>query len=430
MKKLLVKGLIITCGFMLAAPVLADHVTLSGLFQGSEPTIAPFTGTCPEPAAALAYQEIGPVRVGTTGLYDVADAGDQVAVNVVIRFYEGSFDPQDVQANLVASSVDVADQLPLNAGVNYVIVIQHWCENREGAYGIALSGQGDITGTGVVKSPAYTIGTFKSTDPVADFGGLEPTLYNVHGPIVLPVTGTYHYSDLSVNGPNAQRVDMELWIYEGSFNPADPGENSVAYLDDNESVKLLADTEYYFVTTPWNENEFGEWHFVLFPPGASAMNLFFEGAWNNADTVGQGVLIDVLPTVFEDAAFLFLAWFTFDELPPITQSLESDATPQAVGDSTQRWLTAFGTYREGASRVELSFENTFGGVFNSAVPEPDQDSAYGTGALVAHDCNDVTLEFDLPAGPGEGSTRMGRSAPDPLKLDLCEELGQQAGVIE
>ena len=160
------------------------------------------------------------------------------------------------------------------------------------------------------------------------------------------------------------------------------------------------------------------------------LNVFVEGAWNNPDTPGQGLLIDIMPTVAGGNPLLFLAWFSFDHLPTIQKAASDSNGTMSVGDSTQRWLTAFGTYVSGSSKVNLSFENTFGGGFNTSIPMPTQDSTYGAGTLTVNDCNDLTLEFDLPSGPGSGNVELKRSAVDAVKLELCNDLGLMAGIIK
>ena len=105
-----------------SSAVFANHVTLSGLFDGTEPTLTPFSGTCGNDDM-LGYLEIGPIQVSSTGIYNIVDAGDLVAVDVVIRIYDGTFDPQNIQTNIVGSSIDNAEQIQLEVNKQYVVVI-------------------------------------------------------------------------------------------------------------------------------------------------------------------------------------------------------------------------------------------------------------------------------------------------------------------
>jgi hypothetical protein len=409
---------------------MAGHITISGKFDGGESTTTPFSGSCATPEEALGYQQLGPIQVSATGVYDIADVSyqgtgsesDEFGVDVVIRVYDGSFDPQNVNANLVGTSVDIQEKFTLEENNSYVVVVQHWCVNRAGTFGIAFSGQGDITGTGIVQSPEYWKGAFQPDDPTADFG-FGDVVYNLNGPVQFDESGVYYYADLGWQ----RRTDVVLYIYNGPFNPNDPGENAVAVLDDGSAVTLQSNQDYYLLTYPWDsDSAVDEWHYAIFPPGEPAINLFFEDAWNNAAIEYQGALMTVLPTF----SAVFLAWFTYDEAPITKQSSTGLPVLHSVGDASQRWITAVGFYPEGATEVPLNFENSFGGAFNAETPKPTQDPNYGVGRLVIEDCNNVTIEYDLPTGPGQGSYAMSRAVADPDKIELCELLGLQPGVIE
>jgi hypothetical protein len=415
-----------------AHSALAGHITISAKFDGSETSTTPFPGSCGTPDAALGYQQLGPIQVSATGVYDIADASyqgtgsesDEFGVDVVIRVYDGSFDPQNINANIVGTSVDIQEKFTLEENNSYVVVVQHWCENQAGTFGIAFSGEGDITGNGIVQSPEYWKGVFQPDDPTADFG-FGDVVYNLNGPVRFDESGVYYYADLGWQ----RRTDVVLYIYNGPFNPDDPGENAVAVLDDGSAVTLQSNQDYYLLTYPWDSGSaVDEWHYAIFPPGEPAINMFFEDAWSDATIEYQGVLLTVLPSY----NFVFAAWFTYDEAPSTKQSAGTAPLPglQSVGDPSQRWITAGGVYTEGATEVPLKFENSYGGGFNASVPAPSQDPEYGTGRMVIESCNDITIEYDLPTGPGEGAYSVSRSAPDPLKVELCEALGLQPGVIE
>lgn len=400
---------------------LADHVTLSGLFVGDEPTLAPFPESCTQPDSALGYLEAGPIEVSASGVYDVVDAGNLSAVDVVIRIYQGSFDPGDISANLVAA-VDEGEQIDLVSGQSYRLVLQHWCTNETGAWGVAVSGPGRITGNGVVISPARTLGTFTDDDSRADFG-FGATVYDVHGPVRFDQEGTYFYADLSIH----RRVDMELYVYEGSFEPLNTSLNLVAVLDDDDAVDLETGVDYFLVSAPFNIDDFGEWHYTMFPPGRVLINRFLSGAWFDADSSveGQGFLMEVFPSL----SFVFMAWFTFEQEGQLSTDSAGGKTPLAIGASDQRWLTAFGNYDDGATSMSLQFENTTGGVFNAPPIDLDQDSNYGTGTLTADGCGELTLEFDLPDGPAQDSISLNR-VEDSLVMTLCGNTGTRPGVIQ
>ena len=60
-----------------------------------------------------------------------------------------------------------------------------------------------------------------------------------------------------------------------------------------------------------------------------------SGAWFNPATSGQGVYFEVLPA----AGVIVMAWFTFDNEDP------DAAVPSTVGDASNRWLTASGSFQ-------------------------------------------------------------------------------------
>jgi hypothetical protein len=415
-------GVLLTC-LLAAGAAFADHVTLSGSFDGSESMLAPMPGTCPFGADdSLGYRELGPVSVAATGDYHIVDAGNGIAVDVLISIYANDFNPADINANFVRF-VDEGESLTLSAGTPYVLVVQHWCNNTTGTYGVAISGPGTITGTGVVKSPAHTLGSFASGDAIADFGN-GPTRYDLNGPVQVERAGRHFYADLSL----WQRTDMVLFVYAGAFDPANPALNRVGTLDDNATVDLQVGTDYYLVTVPFFTSSEGEWHYALFPPGPTTLNQALSGTWVNFDYLGQGVLMEV----FQELNFVFLAWFTFDQAPAALklQSAQAGSRTQAIGDTSQRWLTAYGNYAPGASSVDLIFENTTGGVFNALSPEQETDSSHGTGSLIVGDCARLRLDFELPSAPAAGSSDLERAAPDAVRDELCLELGVRPSPIE
>ena len=433
MNKRIGDGLMLILWLLVAPSALAGHVVLSGKFDGSEPGTTPFPGSCDTPDATLGYRVLGPVQVSATGTYDIADASYQgqgsesvqFALDLVIRLYDGSFNPDSISENLVGTSTDVQGDVFLEENNSYAVVAQHYCTNLAGTFGISIAGAGDITGGDAIEAPAYWSGEFKTDDPRADFGGQTgETIYNSAGPIQFSEAGIYFYSDLTYT----VGADPVLYVYDAPFNPEDTGDNVVAILDDGNRLTLDSGKDYYFVTHPYSEGpETGAWRFALFPPGEPAINMFYEDAWANPEIGFQGAIITVLPTY----SAVFLAWYTYDEAPSVAlEGAGGKSGTQAVGDASQRWLSALGFYQEGATDVEIQWENSYGGAFNASTPPAQQDTDYGTGRLVIEDCNQVTIEYDIPTGPGAGAYSVSRAAADPLKVGLCEEEGLQPGVIE
>ena len=124
---------------------------------------------------------------------------------------------------------------------------------------------------------------------------------------------------------------------------------------------------------------------------------------------GAGVMMEVAT----DTGLLFFAWFTF---PGAQAMLHSDdgIRAEAVGSDDQRWLTGFGAIQAGSSVVNITYENTTGGIFNAETPKPATDSNYGTGSAEIIDCSNIVLDFNLPDGVS-GSAAMVRAIPDGLQ---------------
>lgn len=392
-------------------PALASHVTLSALWDGTEDVIAPFPGTCTG-AGDLAYRQFAPIRVSRSGQYHVGDASDALPGNLVAALYRDSFNP----ANPAMNRVDVFDQgrpVPLESGQDYIVVVQHGCQNvAPAAFAVSLSGPGEISGDDVVVSPAGTLGLLDGTEPMADFGG-GMQHYELSDPFVAEATGNYWFADVSV----FDRLDMVIRVYEGEFDAADTQAGLVATRDDFGDLLLEVNKAYRFVITSFVPGNIGEWHWVLFPPGALSLNAGLNGAWYNPETDGQGILLDV----FTDNRLAFIAWFTFDLERPV-----GGAEPM-IGDAGQRWFTASGNYQDGDRSVSLTLYNSSGGVFDSPTP-PVDTAAYGTAELDFEDCLNGTLTYDIPAGPASGVIPLTRIAND--HLALCASLGTSGpGVI-
>jgi hypothetical protein len=398
--------LMLTC-----LPAAASHVTLSARWDGSEDVTAPLPGTCTG-AGNLAYRQFNAIQVSMSGQYYLSDASDNLPGNVVAAIYSSGFDPADTALNRVAS-IDQGGSVTLVSGMDYFVVVQHWCSNNfPAAFAVSLSGPGDINGADVVASPAWTLGKLDGSDPEAVFAGVQQN-YVVSEVVTVPVTGLYWYADVSV----FSRLDIEVRVYEESFDPFDTGTGLVARLDDSGNVVLESGTNYLFVVTAFIPGNTGEWHWVLSPPGPLQFNAGLNGAWFNFLTPGQGIMLDL----FTEIRLVFLAWFAFDLQRP------DPGVEPMIGEGGHRWFTAFGNYAPGDSSITLTIENSTGGVFDSANPEVVQDD-YGTIELEFTDCLNGKMIYNIPAGPVAGVIPLSRIAND--HLDLCARLSSPGpGVI-
>lgn len=106
-----------------------------------------------------------------------------------------------------------------------------------------------------------------------------------------------------------------------------------------------------------------------------SINPGLSGAWYNASTDGQGMLVDVIP----GRGQLFVAWFTFE-----SASLK-------LGAPEQRWFTAQGHYA--GNSAELTLFNSSGGRFNA--PTPVATEVVGTAILTFHSCTEADFAFSF-----------------------------------
>ena len=394
-------------------PAVANHVTLSAQWDGSEKTMQTYDGSCRGAKEQLAYRQFNAVQVSSDGEYLLADVSDNLPGDVMVAIYEDSFDPDAPESNFV-EKFDQGGRVKLRSGQDYIVVVQHWCTDVYPAtFGVSLFGDGDISGADAVTSTDWTRGGLGGSNPTAVFSDISQH-YAVSGIQTFPATGLYHFSDISL----FDGLDTEIRVYEGLFDPGNTEDYLVTRLDDAGGIALKAGTNYQFVITARTPGNTGEWLWVLFPPGSQQFNAGLNGAWFNPATSGQGILVDVLPEV----QMVFLAWFTFDLQRP------ASGNGPMIGDDGHRWLTAYGTYEAGDSSITLSIENTTGGVSDSADPPVSQDSNYGTIELGFTDCLNGTMTYNIPAGPVSGTIPITRLASD--HLPLCANLGSSdPGVI-
>lgn len=397
-------------------PVLANNITISDFFSGEGPQMAASPAACGE-VETQAFHQAGTISVSGTGSYELADAGNllgfsgtgQGVVDIVINIYEGSFDPGNPASNRI-DSIDEGEPVTLEAGKSYTLVVQPFCANESGVFGIVVRGSGVISGAGF-ESAAGMTGQHTLSDPSATFPhGIGTHRYDVSEPVQIGRTGIYYFGDIGINF----NAGVTLLAYKNSFNPSDTSANLAGMSSFAGSFLLSSDTTYVFVAVD-EADLFGNWQYTLFPPGVAGLNASLRGAWVTPGVEGSGVLMEV----GDDTGIVFLAWFTFpDEASAVlsrqattAESGSSTGAEADLGSADQRWLTGFGAIPDGGSQVDLSFENTTGGSFNSPTPKPITDSNYGTGSLEVLGCDEILISYDLPDGVS-GSAGMVRAIPD------------------
>jgi len=411
---------------LLLAPGLAQaaNTVLAGTFDGTEAKAAPLPGTCGG-SDPLAYRVVGTLQVSVTGTYTVYDALylngiKDGGLDVSGLLYNGVFDVDNPGLNLVTpDGIDYVTEVTLQAGVSYVLVVQQWCANREGAWALTFSGPGAVDSSAVVTMPALTEGQFTSSDPEASTVCSDGQ-YHVSGPVQVPESGTYYFTDVSWY---AQFFDVCVLVYEGGFDPARPEQNRVPafepwtggdYLDDDGTIELESGKDYYFVVQPLGVAADGDYFFVLAPPAPFRINKALAGGWYNRDTDGQGFFIDV----YENSNVAFVGWYTFD--------LERPTGAEAqLGEPGHRWLVALGPYD--GNRGELPIYLSRGGVFDSGTPAVEEPKpVVGTMNLEFSDCTTGAIDYDLTTPAVSGRIPIEPQAND--HVELCEQMTKGPGV--
>ena len=400
-----------------AIPAFADNITISDYFPEGGPAMDASPVSCGQ-FITQPYMEAGSVSVSSNGNYEIADAGNllgftgigQGVSDIVINIYDGNFDPLDTTLNRV-SSVDEGNSVPLQTGINYLLVIQPFCEYAGGTFGIVIRGDGNVTGAGFATA-THTSGQHENGDSSANFPlEIGTHVYDASAPIAVSRTGLYYFGEVGANF----NAGITLLAYEGSFNPGNTSTNLIGSVSTAGSLSLSRDKVYVFVAVDQSDLQ-GNWQYTLFPPGDARFNESMKGAWVTPGVDGSGIMLEV----GTQSGVLFFAWFTFPEAPIVASSSKIGVTPNnvsgttldaAVGSTDQRWLTGFGPVHSESSVVDIKYENTTGGVFNSTTPKPTTDSNYGFGMAEVFDCNNISVSYDLPDGL-QGSADMIRALSD------------------
>jgi M6 family metalloprotease-like protein len=138
------------------------------------------------------------------------------------------------------------------------------------------------------------------------------------------------------------------------------------------------------------------------------MNAGLNDAWFYQLTNGQGFFINVFP----DIGYVSLSWFTYDTERP------DDSVTASLGEPGHRWLNALGTYTGNQAFMDISI--TSGGVFDT--PTGVTEINDGTIVLTFSDCENGTVEYDIPSIDQRGTVPIKRVVGD--NIALCETLNQ------
>ena len=151
----------------------------------------------------------------------------------------------------------------------------------------------------------------------------------------------------------------------------------------------------------------------LFPDNTTEsikINAGLNGAWFNAETSAQGIMIEVLP----ERELVFFSWFTYDTKQPDTNISAN------IGAADQRWLSGQGSIENNTVLIDLV--NTSGGLFLSDLEAQISDpGTYGTVSLIFSSCSSGQLSYSLANGL-TGSVEIQRIADD--NISLCQMLSE------
>ena len=434
MKHINFARLALTALLMSPGAALATNTMVASVFTGEEGLMDPLpypTAFCPDPDTdQFYYQDAGSFQVAADGSYRIADAFDYFAfvngigVDIVVFIYDGEFDSNAPLNNLITPDglgIDTAGRVELLSGATYSLVVQQRCENKLGAWSIAFSGPGNVISDRVRDIPVFTEGLITDADPVAltDCALNEPAPYREIGPVRLTVGGKYYYTDLRSFWYNEIKesgdIDACLQVYSQPFDPQQPEANRIGRpLDDDGTILLDADTDYYFVVQPFDNAGLGEYFLVFAPPAPFRINKALAGGWFNPQTSGQGFFLDI----YEKRNQMFAGWYTFDLSRPV------DGTAQ-LGEPGHRWLTAFGSFAGAVG--DLSVFLAEGGAFDSVSP-PINSPQTNVGSITFQfdDCITGSAEYALTTPQVSGTIPLQPLADD--HVELCESLTEQPGM--
>lgn len=126
------------------------------------------------------------------------------------------------------------------------------------------------------------------------------------------------------------------------------------------------------------------------PPPANFDFALAEGAWQNLDTTGEGILFDFSPSL----NLLFMAWFTFT-LEPVAPIEPPDVN---IGFDGQRWMTSLLTLDGDTATGELRSRQA--GAFDMPPTAAESGQPVGTVSIQFMDCDLAIVTYTIDSAGG------------------------------
>ena len=136
------------------------------------------------------------------------------------------------------------------------------------------------------------------------------------------------------------------------------------------------------------------------------INAGLNDAWYYPLTDGQGFFISVFPKIGK----VTLSWFTYDTVRP------GDDVTANLGEPGHRWLNALGDYFGDQAVLDITIAS--GGLFDT--PTEITEVIDGTIILTFTDCENGTVEYDIPSIDRNGIVPIQRVVAD--NIELCKAL--------
>jgi len=135
-----------------------------------------------------------------------------------------------------------------------------------------------------------------------------------------------------------------------------------------------------------------------------------SGAWFNPATDGQGIYLEVLPSLDT----IIMAWFAYDTEQP------DAAVPSTIGAAGNRWLTAVGSF-QGNQFIGKVYK-TSGGLFDD--PIGVSNTEIGEVIIIFNSCGQAVMSYVLNDSGLSNSINIQRLSGS--NIEFCEQLAIEA----